>query len=155
MWQIQDAPALIQPANPGEFVITYRAGCIRLGVENEWGQPYWHVNYNQPNPTHGRIGMQGYGEDDIKVERTADRMNLILRGNQVQPGELTLKLDPKEDESLAELGIKPGASGGVGKCTIFLWRNDELISPTSSLFDGNKTNIWWSSKGAYRLATVT
>lgn len=144
---IQDEPWVFDTGQ--KFLKVERQGIMRLGVENPYGQPYWHVN-----STHPLIGIQlGYdAATGMKIERTEDRLKMVVRGNDATPLELTGgKLDPQIDESLARLGLHVGASGGAGKCVIYIYDDDEnLIPPASPIFNGDKFNIWLNTVGARR-----
>lgn len=135
---IQASPIIIPSLPPGTFKAVLRFGCIRLGVQNQYGQPYWHVN-----DVHARVGLKGYGTSDMKVER--DGLDLIVRGSGTVSGEEAGGLFPFPDETLARLGVTAGCSGTPGYNIIRLYRNGSQVDPASSLFNGDGANLWYAS----------
>ena len=132
---IQATPARLLALAAGEFDLVLRWGCIRLGVNNEYGQPYWHVN-----SVHSRGGTSGYGGLDIKVERSNG--SLVIHGLDSVLGEEVVGLYPIPDETLAQLGVIPGASGVPGSFLISLWKDGIKVSCNDLLFNSNTANIW-------------
>jgi hypothetical protein len=140
---IQDAPIIIPAWEDGQFETVIRYAIIRLGVDNEWNYCYYHSN-DHSSGGHARVGIDGWGEADRKVELD-DIGDMVVRGLGAVTGEKVVKLSCSLDESISRLGVRAGGSGGATKCTIKLWKDGVRVSPRSSMFAGDLCNLWFHS----------
>jgi hypothetical protein len=110
-------------------------GIIRLGAPTTTHPlgPYIHEN-----STHANVGIIGLSIDGGGYDLIVDMIPT--------PGGKIVKADAGKDETLAELGISAGVSGGIGATTIRLYdKNRVPVKPTDPRF-GAYANIWFGLK---------
>lgn len=130
-------PPVLVPLDAGSPNVILRTGCIRLGSNNSFNGPYFHVNSG-----HARVGHDGAGVTNA-CHLNANG-NIEVHGNSVG-GEEVAALLPFPDESMAKDHLMVGCTGSAGLCIIQIYSGGNLVDPKDAMFNGDLHNIWYLS----------
>ncbi|MCR4511904.1 hypothetical protein [Aeromicrobium sp. 50.2.37] len=121
-WAAAGATHVYEPALEAKEGLVFVGGPIRLGTNFAL-----HANGTHAVPGVKSVKRRANCDIDVHVDsRKGDKVVSVL---------------VDEDETVSRLGITAGASGGLNKISIQMWRNGKRICPNDKRF-GAYGNLW-------------
>ena len=119
-----------QPAlEPGDGYLVM-GGPVRLGPNL----------YIHANSAHAAPGLKSMTVVSRYAKAASTRCDLIIELDS-KPGDKVISISASPDESLAQLGVSAGASGGSGRILLRFFKDGKKICPQDRMF-GSRSNVW-------------